>query len=201
MVAVVRNEAIQRARDKTICRCGHRNVSHSYGADDGPQWREGSRIGLGVCGIDGCNCEAFTLASVADVLNTPELWTFDEDSEANLIAAEDLGIVSVNGTPALRDKYAHIQGLTHPFPDAEPATIDPREITGVFQEQFHQDALRWYLEGREGSYDSDVSFYGYRGPVVVDTPDGMFVLDGCHRWLAAREADQPFTCEVIRPRP
>lgn len=73
----VRNQEIQDARDAQPCTCGHRNVSHAYAvAEDAPAWPDGSRIGMGACGIDRdtrnaatgwlgdpCPCEAFTVAA------------------------------------------------------------------------------------------------------------------------------------------
>ena len=52
MMNLERNQIIQRARDAALCVCGHKNVSHGYGTDAGPAWRDGSRIGRGPCGIE-----------------------------------------------------------------------------------------------------------------------------------------------------
>lgn len=43
---------VQAARDAKLCACGHLNVSHGYGTQDGPTWPDGSRIGRGPCGWD-----------------------------------------------------------------------------------------------------------------------------------------------------
>lgn len=53
------NAAIQRARDELRCACQHKNVSHGYGDDAPKTWRDGSRIGLGPCGM--CGCQAFKI--------------------------------------------------------------------------------------------------------------------------------------------
>lgn len=51
---------IQAARDVLMCDCDHKNVSHGYGDETVTTWREGSLIGLGPCGIDGCTCQHFS---------------------------------------------------------------------------------------------------------------------------------------------
>ncbi len=56
----LRNSQIQTARDRTLCTCKHRNVSHGYGYDPSTaEWRDGSRIGMGECGFSECACAAF----------------------------------------------------------------------------------------------------------------------------------------------
>lgn len=60
MAAAVRNDAIQAERDGTRCTCGHLNVSHGYGHNAKSEaWPDGSRIGMGACGLGSCTCEAF----------------------------------------------------------------------------------------------------------------------------------------------
>lgn len=58
-LSVLWNQSIQAARDATVCTCAHRGVSHGHGDDAGPAWPDGSRIGRGACGIDGCDCPLF----------------------------------------------------------------------------------------------------------------------------------------------
>jgi hypothetical protein len=69
---VTRNAAIQNDRDATECTCKHRNVSHAYGALTDTTWPDGSLIGRGQCGIDGCECKRFTLAEKVRALNLRE---------------------------------------------------------------------------------------------------------------------------------
>lgn len=60
---LTRNEWVQGARDAVTCVCKHGNISHAHGADNGAAWADGSRIGMGACGIDGCVCAAFADAA------------------------------------------------------------------------------------------------------------------------------------------
>lgn len=56
---------IQRARDEALCACSHKGVSHGYGdAPSSGAWADGSKIGTGPCGIDGCLCPGFNGADV-----------------------------------------------------------------------------------------------------------------------------------------
>jgi hypothetical protein len=54
------NARVQRARDDSTCTCGHLCVSHGYGDDDSHAWPDGSLIGRGPCGAEGCECERFS---------------------------------------------------------------------------------------------------------------------------------------------
>lgn len=51
--SLLRNEAIQQARNVLVCTCGHQNISHGFDhASKNTPWPDGSRIGLGACGVD-----------------------------------------------------------------------------------------------------------------------------------------------------
>lgn len=54
------NGRVQRARDVMVCQgCEHKNISHGYGEAATVTFPEGSRIGLGACGISECRCRLF----------------------------------------------------------------------------------------------------------------------------------------------
>lgn len=83
------NNRIQRARDEIVCSCGHKNVSHAYGARTVMPWPDGSRIGRGVCGMSPCPCRAFTDPTVNPIMAAFYAHT-DADQDAAAWLAEQI---------------------------------------------------------------------------------------------------------------
>lgn len=71
-----------------------------------------------------------------------------------------------------------------------PSQVVPMaDIVGTVQNEFLEAPLRWYVQ--HGPYTSETwddqpSFYGADGPLGIHADSGIYILDGCHRYLAAR---------------
>ncbi len=128
------------------------------------------------------------------------LGQWDEDAGLHYISTQELGLPQAS---VLDDREAtallmeYLRGrLTLVAPVAVPLSIIDASIQGVLR----KDVLEFYLEHPDRTFDDEASSWGAQGPLAVELSDGRTLLiDGNHRWAAARIRDErSFLAQILR---
>lgn len=100
-----------------------------------------------------------------------------EDSEASALLAE-----------------WHNGQLALDAPTEVPLAYIDASIQGILR----KDVLEFYLRQPDRTFDGEPSSWGALGPLAVELSSGKIVLvDGNHRWAAARIRDRTFLLTQI----
>lgn len=125
---------------------------------------------------------------------------WDEDAKLHLIATSELGLPQatvVDDSEAMELIRRWYEGeLTLANPVAVPLAAIDASLQGVIR----RDVLGFYLANVERTYDPTPSSWGAEGPLAVTVRPGRTVLvDGTHRWAAARlRGDSSFSAQILR---
>lgn len=134
-------------------------------------------------------------------ISFPSQW--DEDEGLHYISTQELGLLQAS---VLDDSEAtalltewHRGRLALGSPEDVPLSTIDASIQGVLR----KDVLEFYLAQPKRTFDDEASSWGAQGPLAVELSDGRTVLvDGNHRWAAARIRDEPsFLAQVLRGKP
>lgn len=81
-----------------------------------------------------------------------------------------------------------------------PKDVPLSDIDASVQGILRKDVLEFYLAQPARTFDSHASSWGASGPLAVQLSDGRIVLvDGNHRWAAARIRDEhSFLAQILR---
>jgi hypothetical protein len=128
---------------------------------------------------------------------------WDEDAGLHYISTQQLGLPQASvlddtEATALLTKW-HRGRLALDSPADVPLSSIDASIQGVLR----KDGLEFYLTQPKRTFDDQASSWGAQGPLAVELSDGRTVLvDGNHRWAAAKIRDEPsFLVQILRGKP
>jgi hypothetical protein len=128
------------------------------------------------------------------------LGQWDEDSGLHYISTQELGlpqasVLDDHKATALLAEWSRGRLALDEVKDVLLSDIDA-SIQGVLR----KDVVEFYLAQPARTFDGEPSSWGALGPLAVELSDGRIVLvDGNHRWAAARIRDETsFLAQILR---
>jgi hypothetical protein len=128
------------------------------------------------------------------------LGQWDEDAGFHYISTQGLGLPQASvlddseATALLTEWHRGRLALN------EPEDVPLANVDASIQGLLRKDVLEFYLTQPDRTFDYEASSWGAQGPLAVELSDGRIVLvDGNHRWAAARIRDEPsFLAQILR---